>query len=297
MHYLLLCILANVGIFLCFRQFKAFGLDTFQAIVFNYITCVATGIIFMGKSEALTEINYTQPWVIIGIVLGLIFISTFYLMALTTQRFSMTVSSIASKMSLIIPVIISLLVLKVQSKEYTVFNYLGMFMAFPAILMSSFKKRGVEGSDFAGFAILLPISVFVLGGLIDSSINYTSYHYLTEAVEPVFPIVIFSSAAFIGIISIMISGRKITKGNVLGGAILGAINYFSIYFLIRTLSYFKNDGAVVYPMLNVGIILLSAFISILVFKERLSKLNQSGLLLAILSIILLSFEELMSLAF
>ena len=286
-----------MGIFLCFRQFKAYGLNTFQAIVFNYITCVGTGIIFLGDSTLLMEINYNKPWVIIGIVLGLIFISTFYLMALTTQRFSMTVSSIASKMSLIIPVIISLLILKVQSKEYTVFNYFGMFMAIPAIVMSSFKKRGVEGSDFTGLAILLPIAVFLLGGLIDSSINYTSYHYLSEAVEPIFPIVIFSSAAFIGIISMMVSGQRITLGNFIGGAILGAINYFSIYFLIRTLSYFNNDGAVVYPMLNVGIILLSAFVSILIFKEKLSRLNQTGLLLAILSIVLLSFEELLALLF
>ncbi|MEQ8926189.1 MAG: hypothetical protein RLO81_10280 [Fulvivirga sp.] len=297
MHYLILCILANVGIFLCFRQFKAYGLNTFQAIVFNYITCVGTGIIFLGDSTLLMEINYNKPWVIIGIVLGLIFISTFYLMALTTQRFSMTVSSIASKMSLIIPVIISLLILKVQSKEYTVFNYFGMFMAIPAIVMSSFKKRGVEGSDFTRLAILLPIAVFLLGGLIDSSINYTSYHYLSETVEPIFPIVIFSSAAFIGIISMMVSGQRITLGNFIGGAILGAINYFSIYFLIRTLSYFNNDGAVVYPMLNVGIILLSAFVSILIFKEKLSRLNQTGLLLAILSIVLLSFEELLALLF
>ena len=239
--------------------------------------------------------SLSDEWVIIGLVLGLIFISTFYLMALTTQRFSMTVSSIASKMSLIIPVIISLLVLKVQSKEYTALNYLGMTLAMPAIVMSSFKKRGVAGSDFSGLAILLPIAVFILGGLIDSSINYTSFHYLTEASEPLFPIVIFTSAAIIGIITIIYQGNRFRLKNLMGGAILGAINYFSIYFLIKALAHFNNDGAVVYPMLNVGIILISAFLSVAVFKEHLSNLNKGGLLLAILCIVMISFEELIAL--
>lgn len=294
MLYLLLCILTNVVIFLCFRQFKKLGLNTFQAIVFNYITCVLTGFIFLGDRQIIANLKFTDHWVIIGLILGMVFISTFYLMALTTQRFTMTVSSIASKMSLIIPVLISLLILNVQSKDYSIFNYIGMTLAIPAIFFSSYKKKGVEGTNFSGLSILLPLSVFVLGGLIDSTINYTSFHYLNEATEPLFPTIIFSSATIVGVVLLIVRKKKIQLKNIIGGVILGVVNYFSIYFLIRSLTYFNNDGAVVYPLLNVGVILVSALFSIFIFKEHLSKLNRNGLLLAILCIILISLEELIT---
>jgi hypothetical protein len=167
--------LANVGIFLCFRLFKTFGLDTFQAIVFNYITCVATGVIFLGNSAFIDSFSLSSSWVQIGAVLGGVFIGTFYLMALTTQKLSMTVSSIASKMSLIIPVLVSLLILNIQSKDYSALNFIGMFTALLAIILSSYKKKNINTPGVSPTAFLLPLSVFIFGGIIDSSINYTNY--------------------------------------------------------------------------------------------------------------------------
>ncbi len=289
MIYLLLCILANIGIFICFRVFKLLNLNTFQAIVFNYITCVATGLIFQIGGEAFTSFSWNDTWVIIGLALGAVFISTFYLMAITTQKLSITVSSIASKMSLVIPVLVSLLILDIQSKDYTFFNYLGMVSALAAILLSAYKKRAVVTSHAHKYDFLLPVTVFFLGGVIDSSINYTNFKYLTPAIEPIFPVVIFASAACIGIVSILISKQKFGLKNMVWGMLLGVINYFSIYFLIRSLSSFNHDGALVYPLLNVGIILAAAIVSVSFFKERLTKINIIGLTLAIVSIVLISW--------
>ena len=292
MIYLMLCVLANVGIFLCFRLFKTYDLDTFQAIVFNYIFCVVTGVIFTPDLPFELTFDVGSPWVLIAMVLGLVFIGTFYLMALTTQRFSMTVSSIASKMSLIIPVLVSLLVLQVYSKDYTLLNYLGMAVAFPAILLSSLKSRMADSVTSSRRMMILPIGVFLFGGLIDMSINYTNFKYLNTQTEALFPIVIFASAAVIGIFTMIAQRSKPEPKNLIGGVVLGGINYFSIFFLIKALSYFNNDGALVYPLLNVGIIVLSAILSVTVFKERLSKINLTGILLAVLSIALLSYQEL-----
>jgi multidrug transporter EmrE-like cation transporter len=293
MIYLFLCILANVGIFLCFRLFKTFGLDTFQAIVFNYITCVATGIIFQGSGTFIHSFSLSYTWVQIGAVLGGIFIGTFYLMALTTQKLSMTVSSIASKMSLIIPVLVSLLILNIQSKDYSVLNFVGMFTALLAIILSSYKKKNNHTTGVSPTAFLLPLAVFIFGGIIDSSINYTNFKYLTPESEPIFPIIIFSSATIIGIITLIIRNGKLKFKNALGGIALGAINYFSIYFLIKSLSSFNNDGALVYPLLNVGIILIASGVSVVFFREKLSRLNIAGLSLAIFSIIFISYQELL----
>jgi len=290
----LLCVLMNVGIFVCFRMFGVLKLNTFQAIVFNYITCVITGLIFVGDAGFIKQISISQTWVPIALSLGVIFIGTFYLMAITTQKFSITVSSIAAKMSLVIPVLFSLFVLGIKSKDYSIINYLGIFSAVVAILLSSYKEKKIDSEVLKGPDLLLPISIFLLGGIIDSTINYTNHHFLTDKEEAIFPLMIFLSCSVIGFTMIGIKRQKIKIKNILGGVALGIVNYFSIYFLLRALSEFQNDGAIVYPLINVGIIFFGAIISVVYFKERLSRVNLAGLVLAVLAIILISYQELLS---
>ena len=249
-------------------------------------------MIFLNDPQNVFHIKIDLPWVWIALGLGVIFISTFYLMALTTQKYSITVSSIAAKMSLVSPVLVSLFILNVESKSYSLFNYVGIVVAFPAIIMCSLKGWSKSSRSPVTSTILLPVSVFIFGGVIDSSINFTNHTYLTSKTEPIFPIVIFSSASFIGLCLVVLGKERITLKNIAGGVILGVINYFSIYFLLRALTYFNNDGAILYPLLNIGIILLSAIVSVLFFHEKLSALNKIGILLALLAIALISYQEL-----
>lgn len=291
---LLLCIAANVGILTCFRLFGRYRLDTFQAIVFNYLTCVLTGICFVGGERFVRVFTGSTSWLPIALVLGGIFIGTFYLMARTTQVYSMTVSSVAVKMSLIIPVLFSLLVLGIKSKEYSVLNYIGLITAFLAIYASSVRRQDVTLPQ-PGRHFILPVSIFILGGIIDTTINFVNHRYLTPADEALFPILTFFSAAVIGVIVLLIRRTPIRGKNILGGFFLGVVNYFSMFCLIRALTAFENDGAMVYPLLNVGIILFSTLISGLFFKEHFSRLNIFGVLLALLTIIFLSYQELLAL--
>lgn len=251
-----------------------------------------TGALFAGPRVVITTVDTSTPWFWIGVGLGLVFISTFYLMAIATQKFSITVSSIAAKMSLVIPVLISLLVLGVVSKSYTPLNYLGMSLTLPAIILGSMKPRQIKTEVKGLLEFFMPIAVFLASGLIDSTINYTNYNYLSSKEEAIFPIVTFFAAAVAGVSILIIKRDKLTMKNMVGGTILGVVNYFSIYFLIRALSSFNNDGALVYPLTNVGLILISALVSIILFREKVTKLNVAGICLAIISILLISYQEL-----
>jgi len=294
MQYLFLCILMNVGILLIFRAFSQYNIPTFRAIVVNYFVCVLTGIIFLGDVNFIHKITPNQPWVWIAFVLGAIFVGSFYLMALTTQRMGITVSSIASKMSLVIPVIASLFIMNIASRELIVFNYLGIGLAMIAILLSSFKNRQQRTTSFGLSMFLMPVFIFILGGTIDTSINFVSHHYLTANTEAVFPIVIFASAFCFGIVMLIALKRNINLKSIVGGTALGIVNYFSIYFLIKALGSFENDGALVYPVINVGIILLSSLASVVLFKEDLSKINKLGLGLAVAAVLLIFYQEVMA---
>jgi drug/metabolite transporter (DMT)-like permease len=85
--------------------------------------------------------------------------------------------------------------------------------------------------------------------------------------------------------------EKVEVKNIVAAITLGVPNFLSFYFLILTLSYFGNSGAFVYPIYNMGVILVSAFVAILFFKEKVSKLNKFGLLLAVIAILMISWQE------
>lgn len=295
MPYLLLGILFNVAIFLIFRGYSRFGINILPAIVVNYFVCILTGLVFLGDMGTLSLVTINSPWLIFALFLGALFIGTFYMMALTTQRLSVTVSSIAAKMSLALPVLFSLFVLQIDSKDFNFWNYLGIALAFVAIYLSSWKPKVKEAAPLPGnrLLFLLPLGVFLCSGIIDTTINYTSYRYLTAREEAIFPLVIFAVAAVLGLLLQLFKRIPTGRKELIGGIVLGVPNYFSIYFIVKGLANFDNNGAFFYPLLNISIILGSSIMAVIFYKEKLLPLNRLGLVLSVLAIFLLSYQEIL----
>jgi len=298
MEFLVLTTLANIAIFLCFRAFPMLGMRTFHAITVNYCVCVVMGLIVLAldpKALQGTTFSINQPptWLYIGLVLGSLFIGSFYLIALTSQRLGVSVATIATKMSLAVPVAFSLFVFKIETESFSTINYLGLLLAIPAVVLSSMQPHKAKDTVAAnkrmrGLALLLPLVVFFIAGGMDTTLNYTNYAYLTPADEAVFPIFLFGMAAITGITTLLIQRKRIHLRSVLGGIMLGVPNYFSIYLMLRTLRAYNNNGAFVYPVLNIGIIVGSTLLALWLFKERLHWINWLGLALAVGVIVLMA---------
>ncbi|MEL6536511.1 MAG: hypothetical protein AAFQ98_13930 [Bacteroidota bacterium] len=293
---LLVAILFNVGIFAIFRFMPRLRAVTLHAIVVNYWVCVVTGSLFSLDNPSWGQMSISAPWVPWAVVLAFIFITTFLLMANTTQRVSMTVASVASKMSLAIPVLFSLLVLGVQAKAYDTWNYLGILLAFPAIVLSSWSKTKREDSSAPQRwkYLALPVGLFLMSGVLDATLNYVNLNFISEEFSPVFTVILYGCAGTIGIGILLVRKELPSRRSVLAGIILGVPNYFSIYIVLRALSYFNNDGALLFPLLNLGIILGSALVGALLFKEKQTRTKVIGLGLALLAIFLLSYQELLA---
>ena len=293
MLYLLLTILANVAIFLAFRAFSRFKVNTFPAIVTNYLVCVITGSLYVGPNVVVERTVVSAPWFIFAFFLGLVFVNTFFLMARTTQLRGVAVATVASKMSLAIPVIFSLFVFKISTSELDTWNYIGIGLAFIAILMVSKPQQKQATPPISLKTLGLPLAIFLLGGVIDTSLNYGNHHWIGTDVKPVFTIYTFAFAFLIGALMCLIRGIRFTKKDILAGILLGIPNYFSIYLQLQALTAFDNNGAIVYPALNIGIIIGSTLAAVLVFREKLSRINQLGVALAILVIFLLSHQAIL----
>ncbi len=286
MLFLLLSIILNALIFAIFKIFGLKKVNTFHAIVANYFVCVITGTLFTGISNVLNQ-PYDAPWIYIALVLGGVFITIFYLMAITAQKFSMATASISSKMAFVMPVLFSLFILKVDS-DFAWYNYIGIGLALIATYMSTSSNS--SGTTKEGKLLwLLPVFVFLGNGIIDITINYTNLNYITESSVKVFPIYIFLSASVIGGIVLLIRGERITRLSLISGLVLGVINYFTVFAFLKALGQLNNNGAFVFPIFNTGIVVLSALIGLIIFKEKLSSLNKIGIIVAIVSIALVMY--------
>jgi len=56
------------------------------------------------------------------------------------------------------------------------------------------------------------------------------------------------------------------------------------------LNAFGGQGALVYPLYNIGVILGTAGVGLLFFQEKLAKWNRWGLVLAVLALVLISYQ-------
>ncbi len=292
MIYVILGIVANVLLFLAVRSFSIFKIDSLQAIVVNYYVCVVTGLIFIGKPTILLDVDFGASWSWFALFIGLLLVAGFYVTALTAQLLGVTVASVASKMSMVFPILFSLFFMKIESKSFSFLNYSGMALAVFSIYLSSIRKG--DKSDLKvsrKYLLLLPFAVFIIGGLIDTLINYSNQYLVTTENEDVFPISLFASAAFIGTIALFFQRKKLEWKNIIGGIYLGIPTYFAVYLVFKALTVFQNNGAVFFPIYNVGIILLSSFAAMILFKERLSKINFLGLGLSVIALFFLSYQE------
>ncbi len=294
MFYLFLSIIFSVLLLTNFRLYPKYNISTFQAIAFNYPICFLTGLALMPKGQSF-ELNFAENWTVYALLLGVGFIITFLLSGFSTQRMGMTATSLANNISLVIPVLCSLFIFKTQGRPFDALNYLGLALALGAVALSTFKKSNEKVAG-KGLDILLPIAVFLMYGITNTSINYLNINYIKSAdrTVPVTLVMVFGAilaGMTVLIIQVIRGKEKIALKNVLASITLGVPNFLSFYFLILALTAYGNSGAFVYPLYNIGVILVSALVAFIFLKEKLSTLNKIGLLLAVLAIILISWQD------
>ncbi|WP_034887872.1 EamA family transporter [Gillisia sp. Hel_I_29] len=286
MIYLLLSILSSSIIFVVFNLYKKYGVNTLQAIIVNYFIACAVGFFGFIKSTDITAIPH-KDWFLGTLILGVLFIVVFYLAAITTQRSGLSVVSVATKMSVAIPVLFGILYFNESSG---IMKSVGIILALVAVYLSSVKNR--SGIAIKKENLIFPILVFLGSGIIDTSIKFLEASYVSKTEVALFSSTIFAIAGIIGVMVLIVQGflgrLRVTKRNLLGGVALGIPNYFSIYFLVLALRSEGMESSTVFTINNVAIVLVSTLLGIVLFKEHLIPKNWIGIFLAILSIILVA---------
>ncbi|WP_179345309.1 DMT family transporter [Winogradskyella ursingii] len=284
MIYLLLSVLSSTAIFVLFKLFTKYNVNTLQAIVVNYFVAFGCGIFFTKNSLTVSEI-VASNWFFGALFLGFMFIAIFNVMALTAQKNGLSVASVASKMSVVIPVIFGIYVFKESAGAQKI---TGIILALFAVYLTSIKKK--ENADLSK-AIYLPILLFLGSGIIDTSINY----FAPDDNISLFSATIFAIAAVIGT-CILIYKQLALKSKfefrcIPLGALLGFVNYSSIYFLLMALRIKDLESSTLFTVNNVAIVAFSTLVGLMLFKEKISVKNWIGIAIALLSITLVTLAR------
>lgn len=285
MEYLVLSVLASSFIFVIFKLFAKYNIQTPYAIIVNYFVACTVGILFYQESFQFKDI-LSKPWFLGTVALGVLFIVVFNLMAATSQKIGVSAASVATKMSLAIPVVFGVWV---YGERLGLFEITGIVLALVAVYLATMRKKNVVQHKYL---LLLPVAVFIGSGIIDTSIKYAQQVTVPEEEFPIFSAMIFGSAACCGTFFILGQSFKkpisINFKNIMGGICLGVPNYFSIYFLMKALDESILNSASIFTINNVTIVMLSTVLGIALFKERISIKNWVGIGLAVVSIILVA---------
>lgn len=269
--------------------FKVTGrlqLNTLQVIVFNYITCVITGSMMQSAIPFSRDI-LAAPWLFWAGIMGLAFISLFYLIGYSTQNIGVAITSVAFKLSLVIPFVFSIYL---YDERISVTRWMGIVLAVAAVVFTCYQKRD-PGRENRFLFLIIPLVIFAGSGLLDTTIQFTERRFLDGSNNNNFLITAFGVAAACGVVLLslqLMKGGRIQPGAIVAGVLLGIPNYFSIWCLVAALKSFPGSSSTIIPVNNMAVVLLTAVIARLVFKEQLSGLNWAGILLSVVSILLLA---------
>ena len=284
---LALSIFCSTIIFVLFKLYKKFGIDTFQAIVFNYFTAFIIGVALYHNEwnpNALQE----QTWMFFSAGTSILFIGLFLLMAFSSQSNGVASTSIAVKMSMAISLIIMIIS---YGEEVSALKTAAILLAILGVFLVSYSGKN-KTKMASGWMLLV---LFIGSGTLDFTLNLVQKHILQSLTASLFSAISLGLAGIIGsvvlIFRIIQNKTQLRAKNLVAGIILGVPNFFSIYLLL--LSY-KTTGwtdSTVLAITNVSVVLFSAVIGFLIFSEEANKRKIIGLIAAISAIVSLYFAN------
>lgn len=276
-------------ILICFKLLDKYNVDNLQAIVFNYITAGLLSLTLASEIPAAAEVVKAE-WFFYAVGVGVLFVIVFNLLALASQKIGMAVSTVANKMSLVIPILAAVILF--EGETLSLLKIAGIILALAGVYFASTK--GAQLSFDIKYLWLILV-IFFGQGLADVLFNCAKEWHVGASENGVFFVVIFSSAGIVGLIMLIknfISGKsKFHFKNLLWGIAIGIPNFLTLWFFFRSLESGQLEVSQINPIFNIGVVVLSSFIGLLFFKEKLTGSNWFGIALSVAAIACIMFAS------
>lgn len=286
MVWIILCIISFIGIFVVFKLIGTKNAPLINCIVVNYLTATLLGFTIFGDFP----VNHivSANWFPISLLLGFLFIATFFLVGISSRKTGIVITTVASKMSLVIPMLFSIVM---YGDPVSATKIIAIVLAVVSILLCTYKPSDSKSkTDIWKF--ILPTAIFIFMGANDSLVIYSRETFGIFDDAALFTATLFAISFVCGMIYATV--KRGTLRNFLNaktwllGILLGSFNFGSIFFIIKAMNSKIISNSSLYGICNTSTILLSIIIGMAFFKEKMSKLNLIGGILALATIILMA---------
>lgn len=282
MLFLLLAIIASAGNALTMKFAGSRSGNTWALLLFNYITATLFSMFSAMRSGlAVAEVD-VQVWVL-GVITGVLFITTFALLQLNVRVNGATVSSSLSRMGAIIPMLLSIALFG----EYpTPAGAAGIVVAVLATLLLSTPKDSpshASARSRSNRRLLIPM---VLAGGVADTMPKVFQTVGSPAHEEAFVLTTFATALIICLAMLLRAHERPASVDIACGVMLGVFNFFSTDLLVRAI--LELPAYVAYTGFSMGVVLLTFAANALVMHEKLDRRDHISIALILLALVLIN---------
>lgn len=288
MHFVVISILCSVGVSILIKLARRRELSYLQLIVWNYPVSILCSYFFLNVD--LKDSEFTNlPWTVY-IALGILLPSIFVYIANTIRYSGIAIAEVAQRVSLFIPLLAAGFLF---NEQISTNKMLGIVLGFLAIALCVGWQKGPTTTNDAKRYWQYPLLVFLGMGVIDvlfkKVATYTAVPY-TNSLFFIFVIAFFIALLYL-LFWLKFKKHSFDWKAIFWGMGLGVLNFGNILFYMKAHKALPENPSVVFTAMNIGVMSLGAVVGVLVFGEKLSRINKLGVLLAIVAVLIITINE------
>lgn len=285
MIYIILSVFCSVTVAVLLKLSKRYKISIIQAVTINYLTALTLCFLFFKPDTIL--INKAAPWPIYA-GLAILLPTIFLFLAASVKNLGIVKTDVAQRLSLFIPVLAAYFIFK---EDFSRLKFIGLGIGFIAIILTFLRKS--EGKSKSGNWIY-PLAVFIGFGVIDVLFKQVALYKELPYTTSLFIVFCLAFLVSLVIVLAMVISKKtrLQFVNIACGLILGLFNFGNILFYLKAHKTLSSNPSTVFAAMNLGVIVVGTLVGVILFKEKLSKLNYFGIALAICAVIFITLSQL-----
>ncbi|MGZ9736586.1 EamA family transporter [Flavobacterium sp. GNP002] len=282
MLFLILSIICSVTVGVIFKVARKYTISHTQIVAWNYVfACI---LCYVSFSPDLKTVETTAPWWLY-ITIGILLPSIFLFLAASIKHMGIVKTDAAQRLSLFIPILAAWLLFK---EQFSILKISAFVLAIPALLLILTKNTENTKNKW-GYPAVVLIGFGVIDILFKQIATYTSLPNTTS----LFVILGIAMTIMITVVAYEVFFKEVTVNihNILFGGLVGIFNFGNILFYLKAHQEFSKSPSTVFAGMNMGVIIMGSLVGVLIFKEKLSRMNFIGLLLALIAIVLIVLSQ------
>lgn len=285
MLFLLLATIASAGNALTMKFAGSRSDNAWALLLFNYLAATVLSVLSAMRSGLAIGEVAGRVW-ILGLVTGVLFITTFALLQFNVRVNGATVSSSLARMGAVIPMLFSIALFG----EYpTLAGAGGIVVAVMATVLLSIPAKHDPQENIPESShrrLLIPM---VLAGGIADTMPKVFETIGDPAHEEAFILMTFATAFAVCLAMLLRARERPTTVDIACGAVLGTFNFFSTDLMLRALM--ELPAYVVYAGFSMGVVLLTYAANVFVMHEKLSRRDNVAIVLIIITLVLINLPR------